>query len=70
MSRKGGGSLIVDKIKALCKAEGVTIKAVEEICNLGNGTIKRWDKSSPSVDRIARVARFFRVTIDELIKED
>ena len=31
--------MIVDKIKALCKAEGVTIKAVEEICNLGNGTI-------------------------------
>lgn len=62
--------MIVENIKALCKREGVTIKAVEEICNLGNGTIRRWDDSSPSVEKLARVARFFRVTIDELIKED
>lgn len=62
--------MIVENIKALCKREGVTIKAVEEICNLGNGTIRRWDDSSPSVDKLARVARFFRVTIDELIKEE
>lgn len=62
--------MIVDNIRALCKREGVTVKALEEICALGNGTIKRWDKNSPSVDKIARVASFFGVTIDELIKEE
>lgn len=62
--------MIVNNIKALCKREGVTVKALEEICNLGNGTIRRWNKSAPSVDKIARVASFFGVTIDELLKED
>ena len=62
--------MIFDNIKALCKREGVTVKALEEICNLGNGTIRRWNDTPPSVDRIARVASFFGVSIDELIKEE
>ena len=62
--------MIVEKIKALCKREGVTVKALEEICNLSNGSIRKWDESKPSVDKIARVASFFGVTIDELIREN
>lgn len=62
--------MIVENIKALCKREGVTIKAVEQICNLGNGTIRRWGKNTPAVDKVKAVAEFFNVTVDELIKED
>lgn len=62
--------MIYNNIKALCEREGVTIKALEEICNLGNGTIRRWNDTAPSVDRLARVAAFFGVTIDELLKEE
>lgn len=62
--------MIVKNIKALCEREGVTIRALEEICALGNGTVRRWDVSAPSVDRLARVAAFFGVTIDELLKEE
>ena len=62
--------MIVENIKALCKREGVTVKALEEICNLGNGTVRRWNDSPPGVDKVQRVASFFGVTIDELIKEE
>lgn len=62
--------MLVKNIKALCEREGVTVKALEEICNLGNGTIRRWNRSAPSVDKVLRVASFFGVTIDELLKED
>lgn len=48
----------------------MTIKALEEICNLGNGTIRRWDKNSPSLDKVKRVASFFGVTLDELTREE
>lgn len=62
--------MLVKNIKALCEREGVTVKALEEICNLGNGTIRRWNRYVPSVDKVLRVASFFGVTIDELLKED
>lgn len=61
---------MVKNIKTLCKREGVTIKALEEICGLGNGTIRRWDKSAPSIDKVIRVASFFGVGVDDLLKEE
>lgn len=47
---------MVDRIKALCKLRGTTIKAVERDCGLGNGTIAKWDHSSPSYDKLLAVA--------------
>lgn len=61
---------MVKNIKTLCKREGVTIKALEEICGLGNGTIRRWDKNSPTLDKVLRVTSFFGVTVEELMKEE
>lgn len=52
---------MVDEIKQLCKERGTTIAAVERICGLGNGTIRKWDTFSPSFARVAKVAEFFGV---------
>lgn len=58
---------LAEKIKMLCDKHGITIAALERTLNLGNGTIRRWATTSPSVDNLKLVADYFRVSIDELI---
>ena len=60
---------MVDRIKALCQKNGMTIKDLEKRCDIGNGVIARWDKSSPSVDNLRKVARYFGVTVSYLLGE-
>lgn len=61
---------MVEIIKQLCDKRKTTIKALEEAVNLGNGTIRRWDKSSPSVDKLLRVAQYFGVSLDYLVGDE
>ncbi len=58
---------IVDHIKELAAGRGLTIQALEGKLGFGNGTIGRWKKSSPSVDKLDKVAEYFGVSIDYLI---
>lgn len=61
--------MILDHIRALCAARGVTIKQLERETGISNGTISRWDDSYPRVDNLKTVADFFGVTVDELLTE-
>ena len=58
---------IVDRIRALANAQGLSLPALEVKLNLGNGTISRWSKSSPNTDKLVRVADFFHVSLDYLL---
>ena len=58
---------MVRKIKELCEERGISIRALERALELGNGTIARWDVSRPSVDKIAKVAKFFDKPIEFFI---
>lgn len=62
--------MIVANIRALCGEKGVTIAEVERVTGIGNGVIRRWDEGSPRLSSIKRVADFFGVTVDELLKDD
>lgn len=57
---------MLSTIKELCKSHNTTIKALEIACGLGNGTIRRWDLHSPSVETALAVARYFGVSLDYL----
>lgn len=59
--------MILDNIKALCKANGTNITALEKAVGLGFGTIYKWDKVSPSVANLKLVADYFSVTVDDLL---
>lgn len=59
--------MIVAKIAALCKARGISIAKLERDLCIGNGTIGRWEKSSPTVENLKKVADYFDTTIDALI---
>ena len=58
---------LLDKIKHLCNEKGETLASLERKLGFGNGTIGRWDKASPTVERLTKVADFFGVGIDYLL---
>ena len=62
--------MIVANIKALCKAKRVSLAEVERATGLGNGVIRRWDEVSPRLESAKRVADYFGVTVDELLRKE
>lgn len=60
-------SNLYETIQKLCKSRNITIAALERECELGNATIKKWANSTPSGDRLAKVADHFGVTVDYLL---
>jgi transcriptional regulator with XRE-family HTH domain len=56
-------------IRRLCLERDVSIPDLERALGLGAGTIYKWKKSSPKIENLRRVADFFGVTVDELLKE-
>ena len=59
--------MIYKNVVRLCKEKGISIARLERETGIGNGTIGRWEKSSPSVDNAKKVADFFGVTLDSLM---
>ncbi len=39
---------------------------LEKLKGMGAGTISRWNKASPSFDKIVSIARYFQISIDQL----
>lgn len=64
----GGERVIFDNIEALCKERGTNISQLERNVGLANATIRRWSNSSPTVENLKKVADYFGVTVDELLK--
>ncbi len=62
--------MLLEKISKLAKEKNISISQIEKECNLGNGTIRGWDKSSPSIFNLKKVADFFNLDINYFIKED
>ena len=61
--------MILKNIIRLCKDKGITIAKLERETGISNGTIARWEKSSPVIDNVKAVADYFGVTLDDLMKE-
>lgn len=62
--------MIYKQVIRLCAERKISVAKLERETGIGNGTIGRWSKSSPSVENAKKVAKFFGVTLDELIKEE
>ena len=59
-----------NKIKNLGRSKRLTIARIERDCGLKPRTICVWDEHRPSVDKVAAVAKYLNVTVDELIREE
>lgn len=58
---------VKEKIHNLAREKGISIPKLEEELKLGNGTISRWNKSSPNISKLLPIAQYFNVSTDYLI---
>lgn len=57
-----------ENVQALCEKAGITVSSLERELGYVRGTIARWDKHSPSVERVKEVADALCVTVDALMR--
>ena len=58
---------MLNRIKQLCKQNGIPISKLEEECGISRNSIGRWGQSVPSVDKVQKVAEYFNVSLDWLV---
>lgn len=56
-----------EKIKEICKKKKITVSKMEEDLNFAQGSMCKWNKVSPSVDKVKKVADYLKVNINRLI---
>ncbi len=61
---------MLETIKSICKARGMSIRVLEQEAGIAANTITRWDENKPSYDKVMRVADVLGVTIDDLVRDD
>lgn len=55
------------KIKVLAVQNKISVAELERTLGFGNGSISKWNKQSPSVEKLKQVADFFHVSVDYLL---
>lgn len=63
-------SFISKNIRETAKMRGMSIKAIETGAHLGNGTISKWGKSSPSLANLEAVANVLNVPVSRLMETE
>ena len=58
------------KIARLCDQRNISICRLERECGISNGTIGKWRTSSPTADKLKKVADYLGCTVDELLAPD
>ncbi|WP_040981015.1 helix-turn-helix domain-containing protein [Oceanobacillus jeddahense] len=58
---------LVDKIKSLCKEKKITIAELERKTGISNGQIRKWDNTTPGINKLQAVADYFDVSVDYLL---
>jgi len=61
---------VIARIKDLCVNKDSSFAKLERELGFGNGTIRNWDKNSPSVDKLQKVASYVMVSTDYLLGRD
>lgn len=55
------------KIKELCKERKISMSTLEKEAGIGMRSIYNWERNSPSIDKVAAVADYFNVSVDQLL---
>ena len=61
-------SIIYTRIKELCAENGITINKLESELGMSQYSIGKWkNTTTPTIDKISRIAKYFGVSIDYLV---
>lgn len=61
---------LYDRIKALCVENAMDVATLEKACGFKRGCIHKWNKSAPSAYKLHEVCKVFRITMEELLKDE
>lgn len=61
---------MLEKIKEKCSENGISVSKLEVDLKFSKGSISKWEKSIPSVEKVEKVADYFGVTVDELLNRN
>ena len=56
-----------ERIKALCKDNGISMNKLEETLGFGKGYISKLVSSTPNATKIKKIADYFNVSVDYLM---
>ena len=59
--------MLFERIKELCDMNGITPERLGEIIGVSVSSIRKWQTTVPSVEKVAAVATYFHVSIDYLM---
>ena len=60
--------MIYQNIKSIADSQKVSIRKIEQDKGITLGSIYHWNDVKPSVDKVAKVANYLGVTVEELLK--
>ena len=60
--------MIYQNIKSIADSQKVSIRQIEQDTGITLGSIYHWNDVKPSVDKVAKVANYLGVTVEELLK--
>lgn len=52
------------RVCEMCSQRGITILTLENKLGFGRSTIRKWEKSVPTVVKLKKVADYFGVSVD------
>lgn len=56
-----------ERIKELCKLNGISMNKLEDILGFGKGYISKLNESTPNSAKIKKIADYFNVSVDYLL---
>lgn len=62
--------MIVKNIAYLCEKNNISLRKLAEELKFSASGVSRWDDSSPSADKVLKIARRFNITVEALLLED
>lgn len=61
-------SVLYERIKLLCKQRGIMLSTLSEAVGISESLIRKWAyTTSPSIDKVRKIAQYFDVSVDYLI---
>lgn len=58
---------LLKNIQHLCEEIGISVPKLEQALGFGKGSIYKWSKSSPTIDKLEKVANYLKVSVDYLL---
>ena len=61
--------MLYDKIKEVAKTKSLSTYRIERDLGFSNGSLRKWNNSTPSATSLKKVANYLNVTLDDLLEE-